>query len=49
MNPHSYDGPGGEGCPLERFRARAIVYGLGGMALAVFAGLMWIVWRGGAL
>lgn len=36
MNDNSYNGPGGAGCPLERFRARVIVYGLGALAVLAF-------------
>lgn len=39
MNNNSYGGPGGEGCPLERFRSRAIVYGFGTLAVLAFATL----------
>lgn len=37
MTSHRYEGPGGPGCSLERFRARLITYGLGALGLASFA------------
>lgn len=45
MTPNSYDGPGGEGCPLERFRARAIVYGFGTLAVLAFVTLFAVAVR----
>lgn len=49
MNDHSYDGPGGEGCPLERFRSRAIVYGFGALAVLAFATLFAVAVRAEAI
>lgn len=45
MTRNSYDGPGGEDCPLERFRARAIVYGFGTLAILAFVTLFAVAVR----
>lgn len=49
MNDNSYGGPGGEGCPLERFRSRAIVYGFGTLAVLAFVTLFAVAVRAEAV
>lgn len=49
MNRGSYNGPGGEGCPLERFRSRAIVYGFGTLAVLAFVTLFAVAVRAEAV
>lgn len=44
MTRSSHNWPGGEVCPLERWRARVVVWLMAALALASFVIVFGIVW-----